>query len=172
MTNPDIGPFNKVSFTENASISATADGDVTISTGDDYTAGESFVFGRDGKINGKEIGGGGNDPQDTGWIAPTLLAGWINHGDVGAQKHAPAGYRKIGNRVFLRGAIKNPGLSGLNNSNLFQLPAGFFPGRQVIGLLNNVDKACAVKVQTNGYVYVIGVDATWLGLDMVSFLID
>uniref|UniRef100_A0AAU6W1W8 Tail fiber protein n=1 Tax=Pseudomonas phage Touem01 TaxID=3138548 RepID=A0AAU6W1W8_9VIRU len=110
--------------------------------------------------------------DDTGWVPLNLINGWMNYGSSGVQVQAPAAYRRIGKRVTLRGAIKNPGLSGYNNSNFARLPTGLYPGRQIQMILNNVDKPCPVKVQTDGFLYLVGVDATWLALDSVSFLID
>lgn len=110
--------------------------------------------------------------SDSGWVAPTMIGTWVNNGNTALQNQAPAGYRKIGNRVQLRGLIKNPNATGAISANLFRLPAGFYPGRQVILLANNYDKPVSIKIQTDGYVYVIAADPTWLSLDNVSFLVD
>lgn len=56
---------------------------------------------------------------DSGWIAvTTFTVGWENYGGT----YAPAAYRKIGDRVFLRGLVR----SGPTGS-IFTLPAGFRP---------------------------------------------
>ncbi len=57
--------------------------------------------------------------EDSGWITPTLLNGWVNAG--GGQN--PVGYRKIGDQVFLRGFFGG----GTLNTAIFVLPAGFRP---------------------------------------------
>ena len=61
---------------------------------------------------------------DSGWIAPTLLNGWINYG----APFDPITYRKIGNIVFVRGLAKNGTLPGI----IFTLPAGYRPTAQLI----------------------------------------
>jgi hypothetical protein len=55
----------------------------------------------------------------TPWVAPALLNGWVNAGGV----IQVAQYRKIGDRVFVRGEVKN----GSNNTPVFQFPVGFRP---------------------------------------------
>lgn len=167
-------PTGTITVDEMPLLTVANDGSVILQTGNASTGPlEAFVFGADGKINGKELGGSSAPAvQDTGWIDATLIGTWQWYGNAPVQTQAKAGYRKIGNRVQLRGTIKNPGLSGYNNSNIFKLPSGFYPGRQVSLLVNNVDKFCSAKIQTDGWVYLVGVDATWVTLDNISFLVD
>ena len=53
------------------------------------------------------------------WTAPTLQNGWGNFGNG----YAPAGYRKIGDIVYLRGLVSG----GTVGAILFVLPVGFRP---------------------------------------------
>lgn len=69
MPNPQIGPFDKVSFSQNAAISLAPDGGVIITTGTDTTTGAVYLLGFDGqlKINGVALtggSGGGVSEQD------------------------------------------------------------------------------------------------------------
>lgn len=56
------------------------------------------------------------------WIAPTLLNSWVNVGGT-AQV---AQYRKVGNRVYLRGVVQNG-----TSSPIFILPAGYRPAYDI-----------------------------------------
>ena len=61
--------------------------------------------------------------QPTAWTAVTFQNSWVNYG-------APYGncmYRKVGDRVFLRGIMKN----GTVGAAAFTLPVGFRPPAQV-----------------------------------------
>lgn len=55
----------------------------------------------------------------TAWIAPTFTNSWVNYGS-GEQI---AQYRKAGDKVEIRGSIKN----GTNGTPAFTLPVGFRP---------------------------------------------
>jgi hypothetical protein len=68
MANPQIGPFDKVSFSQNAAISLAPDGGVIVTTGTDTTTGAVYLLGFDGalKVNGVALGGGsGPAPEVT-----------------------------------------------------------------------------------------------------------
>lgn len=67
---------------------------------------------------------GGDFGGDTGWIAPTLLNGWVNYG-VGWDTVA---YRRKNGIVYLKGLMK----SGTINTFAFQLPAGFRPSAMLL----------------------------------------
>jgi len=58
-------------------------------------------------------------PGGSAWTAPTLTNGWVDF----LAGVAPTAYRKVGDVVELRGAIK----SGTLASTAFTLPAGFRP---------------------------------------------
>lgn len=66
------------------------------------------------------IGLGSTWAVDTGWIAPTLLNGWVNYG----ANWEPAGYRRKDGILYLRGLIT----AGAASTTFFNLPAGFRPG--------------------------------------------
>lgn len=65
------------------------------------------------------IGTGSYWAPDTGWIAPTLLNGWVNYGG----QWETAAYRRRDGMVYLRGLI-----TGGTASTFFNLPVGFRPG--------------------------------------------
>lgn len=64
----------------------------------------------------------GRGLEGTAWTAPTLLNSWVNFG--GSSQVAQ--YRKIGDRVEIRGGVK----SGTTNP-IFNLPVGFRPPASV-----------------------------------------
>lgn len=78
----------------------------------------------------------------TTWTAPTLTNSWVNYGG----SESTAGYRKIGDRVELRGLIKDGTLAAA----AFTLPTGFRPP-------NNVHFPAHCRgggVYKHGYVYI------------------
>lgn len=69
--------------------------------------------------------------DDTGWLTPTLLNGWENYG----APFPPAQYRRIDNRVYLRGLIRY----GITGQSAFILPEGFRPMYQhILPVITNV----------------------------------
>lgn len=109
---------------------------------------------------------------DTGWIAPSLTNSWAN-----VAAFNTAGYRKQGNRVYLRGGI----LGGTSGTTAFTLPAGFIP-TAAIDFLATVSWTINpgienVGITTGGAVIPSLVtsgtgSATALVLDSISFAID
>lgn len=79
--------------------------------GDWKPLGDVQLAGRVGVLEGKT--------EDSGWLTPTLINGWR----VVAGLQAPQ-YKKVGNRVYIRGVVDNPMVS---SSNVFSLPAGYRP---------------------------------------------
>lgn len=71
--------------------------------------------------NGKAVIGG-----DSGWIdATSFVLGWENYGGT----YRTVGWRKIGNRVWLKGLIRGPGNV---KGSMFTLPVGFRPPAALI----------------------------------------
>jgi hypothetical protein len=64
---------------------------------------------------------------DTGWIDASLDTDWITYGSG----YATVGYRKIGNRVTLRGLVKTAVVRA-TTATVFTLPVGFRPLNLVI----------------------------------------
>lgn len=64
---------------------------------------------------------------DSGWITPTLGAGW---GDLGSGWQA-ARYRKLNGVVFVEGLILNSSGGGLTTT-VFTLPAGYRPAANLV----------------------------------------
>jgi hypothetical protein len=99
---------------------------------------------------------------DTGWIAPTLVNGWINYGGG----FAPCGYRKIGNMVYLRGLLKN-GTANL----MFTLPAGYRPeGLSLFGIEGGGAHG-RIDVDVNGAVSRVSGGNAYIQID-ISFVAD
>lgn len=65
---------------------------------------------------------GNLDNTDSGWINCTLTGGWTNITGRTAQ------YRRIGKRVYLRGAIQNATFAN-NNTVFWNIPSGYRPLR-------------------------------------------
>lgn len=65
---------------------------------------------------------GNLDNTDSGWINCTLSGGWTNFTGRTAQ------YRRIGKRVYLRGAIQNATFAN-NNTVFWNIPSGYRPLR-------------------------------------------
>lgn len=61
---------------------------------------------------------------DAAWTAPALSGTWVNYGS----SNEVAGYRRIGDLVYLRGLIK----SGTIATTAFTLPAGYRPAADLI----------------------------------------
>lgn len=75
-------------------------------------------------------------------------AGWSNSAGQGANPQAPAGYRKTGTDVELRGTV-----GGTNQGALmFILPSGFRPAYQVVIPVSGTEAFAVVKINPNGQV--------------------
>jgi len=96
------------------------------------------------------------------WVAPTLVNGWVNYG----AGYAPAGYRRVGNVVRLRGFVTG----GAASSGLFTLPAGYRPAYPAVLVVDASGGFGAVVVGTTGaVVHNAGSVASFLDLDGLSF---
>lgn len=108
--------------------------------------------------------------RDSGWISPSLVGDWANFGS-GA---ATAGYRKIGNQVFLRGALNDVGGTGSPSTNVFTLPAGYLPvATQGFSLFTDTDSGATAELFTSGVVKVgYNGSPNFITLDNVSFFVN
>jgi len=99
----------------------------------------------------------------TPWIAPTFQNGWVNYG-LG---WCPAGYRKIGDIVYLRGLIK----SGALNTAIFTLPAGYIPGggNLLMPTLGSDSWAQTQVLSSGAVVPQFGTVSGWWSLSGISF---
>jgi len=86
----------------------------------------------------------------TAWTAPTLLNGWVSYG---AGFIAP-GYRKVGDMVQIRGAVK----SGTMGVSAFNLPVGFRPpaafDAQVYSDNGSAIQVCSLTITAAGDVLI------------------
>jgi hypothetical protein len=83
----------------------------------------SVEFEQDGSVASPQVTPSptpNNGVIDGTWIAPTLTNSWVDYG----APWTTAGYRRDGNRVTLKGLIKN----GTVGSSVFTLPVGYRPG--------------------------------------------
>jgi hypothetical protein len=102
----------------------------------------------------------------TAFIAPVLLASWIN---FGAPAEA-AGHRKTPwGEVQLRGTIK--GGTTTNGTVLFNLPAGYRPANERrFPAMQGGASVCLIYVSSNGDVLINGLtNNAYLSLDSVRF---
>lgn len=115
---------------------------------------------QDGSVTAAKMG-------DSGWTNVTF------QNSYSAQNSTSVSYRKIGNRVFLRGQPGNGGT--LNTNTMFTLPSGYRPAQGCIFTCpngsTNVVKATLATDGTFG-ISVVGSATSYIGIDGISFLTD
>lgn len=85
--------------------------------------------------------------KPTTWTAPTLLNSWQNYGGA----YRVAQYRKVGDRVEVRGFVKLGTLPGV----IFTLPSGFRPTEKEQYNTTANNAAAGIEVDTSGNVRAI-----------------
>lgn len=96
---------------------------------------------------------------DTGWLTPTFTNGWGNGNG--------AGYRKVGNRVYMRGNMT----AGTAGAAAFTLPAPYTPPIEAIFSTNtNATTSNQVTITAAGAVIPANSASTWL--DGITFTVD
>jgi hypothetical protein len=96
------------------------------------------------------------------WTAPTFLNGWSNYSTAVYQQ---AGYRKIGDQVFLRGLVKG-GTLGV----IFTLPVGFRPVLIEHFAVSSNDLYGSLNITDTGVVQTGAVASTiWVSLANIQF---
>lgn len=100
--------------------------------------------------------------QAEAWTAPTFTGTWVNYNTA---THVAAGYRRIGDRIELRGFI----MSGTSGTSAFTLPSGFRPAR--IHHYPTIANAGIgyVEVRADGTVVPTAGSTAWLSLSGISF---
>lgn len=94
--------------------------------------------------------------EDTGWITPTLLNSWVP-----APGFQPPQYKKVGARVYMRGAVQS-GTSGL----IFGLAIGFRPpASQLFSTIYGSGQAAMLSCLTGGNVSVGSISTGVLPLE-------
>lgn len=110
-----------------------------------------------------------NEPA---WTAATLLNGWVNSDPTNYQS---ASYKKIGNRVFLRGYITG---ASATSSTIMTLPAGFYDDKHNVlatATLSGTPATVTLRVLNSGNVIIQNTAYTTVGvfsLDGLSFSVD
>lgn len=98
---------------------------------------------------------------DTSWTAPTFTNSWVDFGGT----CPAAGFRLVGTRVVLRGAIK----SGTINTAAFTLPAGYRPTGSVTFAVNSNGSYGAATITSAGvFTPAVGSNVAF-NLDGISF---
>lgn len=104
--------------------------------------------------------------SDSGWITPTLAAGWATP----AGNFVPLQYRKIGNEVIFRGAATG----ATSGDPIFTLPAGYLPpiaaGKELyMAVLNGTSTTATTRVVIRANGTVVAVSSTTPNFDLVNF---
>jgi phage minor structural protein len=103
--------------------------------------------------------------QNRGWIAPTLLNGWVNYGSG----YETAGYYKDAlGFIHLKGVIK----SGTMGAAAFTLPAGYRPSYKKMFIVPTAGGAGRVDIDTSGNVIVVSYGSAtngYVSLDGIEF---
>lgn len=109
------------------------------------------------------------DAEQPGWIAPTLLNGWV--AAAGYDFATAAYYKDSAGIVHLRGFITSGGTT--SGTVIFNLPLGFCPENTEAFSAVSADtsaKACSINVDTRGRVTAgSNVANSWLSLSGISF---
>jgi hypothetical protein len=96
------------------------------------------------------------------WTAPAFLNGWGNFGSG----YAPAGYRKIGDIVSLRGLVSG----GTVGQPVFVLPVGFRPAHNNIFAVDGYNHIhCTLDINVNGNTTFGNGSNTHISMSGVSF---
>ena len=100
---------------------------------------------------------------DASWIAPALTNGWVNFGSA---NFSTAGYRKLGDVVYLKGTVK----SGTLGAAIFTLPVGYRPPNQCVFGIESNNLIGRVDVNAAGTVYTgTPASATYVSLEGAVF---
>lgn len=94
------------------------------------------------------------------WVAPALSAGWVNVGSG----YVPAGYRKLGDEVLIRGVVKKTSAAS-GYEMIFPLPVGFRPPSIVVVPTFGSDALARFDIYADGAVRLLfGNPATYIVL--------
>lgn len=102
-------------------------------------------------------------PIEEPWITPTLLNGWANFSTF-----QPVQYRRIGNRVVIRGTVSG----GTASSSIFNLPVGYRPlAGNAFCATNGLNAVSSVTISTGGSVNAYTAGAVH-SLGLIEFYLD
>lgn len=132
----------------------------------DLTAGVTEALQRVSVVEQKKA-----EKDVPGWIKPTLLNGWVN---IGSGSSTAGYYKDALGHIHIRGIVT----SGVSNSFVFKLPAGYRPkeSRNFTGVYYGPSSgvmSCLVAVGVEGTVIVVfDYPPNWISLDGISFLAE
>jgi hypothetical protein len=103
------------------------------------------------------------------WTNATYAAGWSTYPST---DYDALGYRKIQNRVYLRGVLLGSDFAGMGT--IATLPAGYRPQkRKIFSVPCLSNGSCRLDVHPNGTLVTYGQSGTgFIGIDDVSFPVD
>jgi hypothetical protein len=96
------------------------------------------------------------------WKVPTLLNSWVDYG----AGRPPAGYRREGDWVYLRGAVKD-GTTAAHR--IMTLPVGYRPPYDYVQIINSGGVAAQLLIQADGDVFAVGGSTTSVDLSGILF---
>ncbi len=115
--------------------------------------GQLAVVTSDGVNNGVYECAGGTTwapvLNDTGWIAPTLLASWVNYG----APYRTAAYRRLNGVTYVTGLVKNG--TATVGTVVMVLPAGLRPSGTIVLPVETSNTACLISVDASGNVALV-----------------
>lgn len=124
--------------------------------------------GQGRRVSYSEIGGGS-------WLAPVLENGWVDYGVSG---YADAAYQRAGQRVRMRGAVKDGSVPAPGDGVVITiLPAGYRPPFNKSFLMDcrttNGDVILASsEVKTDGRLVLYSGANGYLALDQIEFEVN
>lgn len=105
-----------------------------------------------------------NVPTDSGWIDLSLATGITAH----SVANFPCQYRKIGNKVYVRGCVV--GVTTMDTV-VATLPEGFRPSKSFYNTTaTNAGKTDTFNVRTNGEIKLVGTTLEALYADQYHFI--
>jgi hypothetical protein len=102
--------------------------------------------------------------QDSGWITPSLTNSWTD-------SNVPPAYRKIANRVTLRGNLSTAA-GGSTGTSAFAIPSGYQPAIIATLVAASPGATAAYVTASTGLIVAWTGSSTYLSLDGMTYLTD
>jgi hypothetical protein len=109
--------------------------------------------------------------EDSGWIVPTLLNGWVNWSPTSGGAWNQAGYRKLNGVGYLKGLIR----AGTTTAGtvFFNLAVGYRPVGDMHVAVASAGAFAIINIMSNGDVKAnTNISNVWVSLDGISFPAD